>query len=83
MLKRVLAAAALLAFLASPALASHCPVDVKKIAAALAGDHGLDAIQLAEVKALRDAGEQLHNSGSHGESINQLHKAMEILGIED
>jgi hypothetical protein len=83
MLKRVLSAAALLAFLASPALAAHCPLDVKKIDAALAGDHGLDATQLVEVKALRDAGAQLHGSGAHGESISQLHKAMDILGIEE
>lgn len=83
MLKRVLSAAALVALLSTPALAAHCPLDVMKIDEALAGDHGLDATQLAEVKALRDTGEELHNSGAHGEAITQLHKAMDILGIAE
>ena len=83
MIKRTLSAAAVFTLLASPAFASHCPVDVAKIDAALQGDHGLDATQEAQVKELRDKGENLHNSGDHGAAIENLHEAMEILGLPD
>jgi hypothetical protein len=81
MLIRILSLAAVLAFLASPTWAAHCPIDVKAIDAALAKDHGLTAEQVAKVKELRDKGEALHNSGKHGDSIKELHQAMEMLGI--
>ena len=81
MLTRALSLAAVLAFLATPVWASHCPKDVKAIDAALAKDHGLTAEQSAQVKKLRDTGEAQHNSGKHGESIEELHRALEILGI--
>ena len=81
MLKRALSLATVLAFLATPAWASHCPKDVKAIDAALAKDHGLTTEQSAKVKKLRDTGEALHNSGKHGDSIKELHQALEILGI--
>lgn len=60
----------------SPALAGHCPKDVKAIDAALAEQSN------AEAKALRDKGQQLHEAGQHGESLEALHQAMNILGIE-
>jgi hypothetical protein len=81
MLPRVLSLAAVLAVLAAPVWAAHCPVDVRAIDAALAKDHGLSAEQVAKVKDLRDKGEALHNSGKHGDSIKELHQAMEMLGI--
>lgn len=72
----------LCAVFALPAVAGHCPVDVKAIDAALAENPNLSETQLAEVKELRDQGEQLHNDGKHGESLDALHQAMEILGLE-
>ncbi len=81
MLKRALSLAAVLAFLATPVWAAHCPKDVKAIDAALAKDHGLTDAQVTKVKNLRDVGEAQHNSGNHSDSIKELHQAMEILGI--
>ncbi len=80
MLKFTIPAALALIFVASPALASHCPLDVKKIDAALA-DAQLSAADLAAVTALRDTGENEHNKGSHGKAIEALHQAMALLGI--
>jgi hypothetical protein len=80
-LKVVAVALSLTMLPAVPALASHCPVDVKKIDEALSGDHGLSADQQAEVMTLRDEGEALHNAGDHDGSIEKLHKALEILGM--
>ena len=81
MLTRTLSLAAILAFLATPVWAGHCPKDVKAIDAALAKDHGLTVEQSAKVKKLRDAGEAQHNSGKHSDAIKELHQALEILGI--
>lgn len=78
----VLAAVAALS-LATPAVAFQCPSDVKKIDAALEGDKGkmLSDEQRAQVKELRDKGEELHQSGSHQESVDTLAKAKEMLGL--
>lgn len=81
MLTRILTTAAVLGLLAGPALAAHCPSDVAKIDEALAGDHGLSDMQVSEVQSLRDKGEDLHNAGQHGDSLEKLHEAMDILGI--
>ena len=68
-------------FFAVPALAGQCPVDMKKIDAALA-DASLSTAQLAEVTALRAEGESQHKSGDHDHSVETLAKAKAILGIE-
>lgn len=61
---------------ASPALAGHCPKDVKRIDAALAQQSN------PEAKALRDKGDALHKAGKHKESLAELHEALKILGLE-
>jgi hypothetical protein len=71
-----------LALIAMPALAGHCPVDVKAIDAALAAGTDLDEAEVAEVMEQRNEGEQLHNDGKHGESLEVLHKAMDTLELE-
>ena len=63
------------------ALAFHCPVDMKKIDAALDKKPTLSAEQMAEVKKLRADGEAFHKAGKHQESVDTLAKAMKILGI--
>ena len=81
MKKQLFLAAALAALVATPALAGHCPADVKAIDAALA-KMSLPAANMTEVKALRDQGDALHKAGKHGEAIKGLHEAMESLGIK-
>jgi len=82
MVRRTLIAAAFAIFVATPALAFHCPLDMKKIDAVLADDPKLSAEQLNTVKTLRATGEALHNAGNHAESVKVLAEAMEILGIK-
>jgi hypothetical protein len=79
---RLFPIAALAIFFSASALAGHCPSDVKAIDAAIEAGTDLSEAQLAEVKELRDEGEKLHKDGSHAESIEALHKAMDILGLE-
>ena len=81
MIMRILGIAAVLALIAAPAYANNCPLSMGAIDAALAGGHGLGDNQLADVKALRAEGEELHNSGKHAESVATLAKAMKLLGI--
>lgn len=81
MLKRTLAAAALLAMAVSPAFAAHCPKDMAEIDAALAKNPSLSAEQMTQVKKLRADGEALHKAGKHQESVDTLQKAKDILGI--
>ena len=64
------------------AFAAHCPMDMKKIDAALAQGTSLSADDLAKVKALRAQGEAMHKSGKHGESVEKLGEAMRMLGID-
>ncbi|MFZ5791543.1 MAG: hypothetical protein ACOY3L_12675 [Pseudomonadota bacterium] len=82
-MKRTILAALLISGFATPALAFECPSYMKKIDEALAGNPSISAEQLAEVKQLRAEGEAAHQAGNHKQSVEQLEKAMEILGIED
>ena len=80
MIKRRLAAAAVFMLAATPALAGHCPKDVRAIDAALENSK-LDQTKMSEVKKLRDKGNQQHQSGGHAASLKSLHKAMAVLGV--
>ncbi len=80
MLVRTLAAAAVVAFLSVPALAGQCPALIGQIDAALASTPGLSDDVKAEVVALRDKGEVLHNEGKHDQSVETLQQALQMLG---
>jgi hypothetical protein len=82
-MKRTVLAALLISAFATPALAFECPGYMKKIDEALAANPSVSAEQLAEVKQLRAEGEAAHKAGNHKESVEQLEKAMAILGIEE
>ena len=66
-------------FLSAPALAAHCPKDVKKINAALSKVSG-KKMSMAKDSAAK--GLALHKAKKHGESIKVLHAAMADLGIK-
>lgn len=70
------------ALTSTTALAYHCPTDMKKIDAALAKNPSISASQLATVKELRASGEAMHKAGKHQEAVDDLAKAMGILGIK-
>ncbi len=63
------------------AFAFQCPKDMKAIDAALAKNPKLSAQQMADVKKYRADGESLHKAKKHQESVDQLAKAKQILGI--
>lgn len=71
-----------LSLLSAPALAFHCPKDMKKIDAALDANPQLTMSQMEEVKKLRAEGETLHKAGDHQRSVDTLAQAMKLLGIE-
>ncbi len=62
----------------SPALASHCPKDVKLIKAAMSK---LDKGKMMMAKDAADKGLALHKGGKHGEAIKVLPGEMKNLGI--
>jgi hypothetical protein len=70
------------ALMSTTALAYHCPADMKKIDAALASNPSISASQMATVKELRASGEAMHKAGKHQEAVDDLAKAMGILGIK-
>jgi hypothetical protein len=78
MIGRIFLAGALTLAISAPALAFHCPADVKAIDTAMS-KVSLNASQSSEVKQLRDEGESLHKSGSHTEAQLALAKAMRIM----
>ncbi len=78
MIKRIVLASALAIAFATPALAGHCPADVKAIDNALA-KMSVPKAQMPEVKALRDQGDAEHKAGKHGASVNTLAKAMRLI----
>jgi len=83
MIKRVLlsAAAAVVAggLVSTPALAGHCPKDVRKINAAMST---MDKSKMSMAKEMNAKGLALHKAGKHGESLKVLHEAMKTLGIK-
>ncbi len=83
MIRRTLLAAVVavfaVAYLSAPALAGHCPKDVKRINGAMSK---LDSMKMTMAKDAASKGLALHKSGKHGESIKVLHEAMEALGVK-
>ena len=78
MTKRLVLTAAILVIFSTPVFAFYCPLNVKAIDANVAKAN-ISAAERAEVKALRDEGERLHNAGDHQGSVVELAKAMRIL----
>ena len=70
-----------LTLLSATAFANHCPMDMKKIDAALSASPSVPPADLAEAKRLRAEGEKLHASGDHAGSVEALGKAMKLLKI--
>ena len=81
MMKRLFATATMVVLFSAPALAGHCPKDVKAIDAALS-KASLTSSQMSQVKSLRDNGAKSHAEKKHGDSLTDLHKAMDILGLK-
>ena len=79
-----LTAAAALMLFAAPAIAGQCPVDMKKIDAALGAgaDMTLSQGDKEQVAALRTKGENQHKKGKHDKSVATLAKAKELLNIQ-
>lgn len=69
-------------FSATQAFASHCPLDVKAVGDALATNASLSADLKSEAQSLMDKGAKQHADGDHGGSVETLHKARHILGID-
>ena len=78
MFLRTIMAVAVVAFLSTPALAAHCPLDVAAIDNAMS-KMSLDSDTKAQAQALRDEGLALHEAGQHKESVDKLAEAMRIL----
>ena len=83
MIKRIFLTAAVTVFatglLSAPALAAHCPKDVKKINAAMSK---MDGNKMSMAKEAAAKGLALHQAGRHGESLKGMHAAMKALGIK-
>lgn len=79
MKKLILAGAAVLALSVS-AFANQCPADMAAIDEALKTASLSDADK-AKVTELRKQGEELHNAGTHDESVKVLGEAKKMLGI--
>ncbi len=80
-MKRLLVVTAAVLALSAPAFANHCPKDMAAIDAALAKNPKLSEAQMKQVKELRAKGEAEHKAGNHKQSLEDLQKAEDILGI--
>ena len=79
-MKKIIIAAAVVAALATPALANKCPSLMKKIDAAMATAQ-VDEATKTKVMALYDKGKAEHAAGDHAASEADLNEAMKLLGI--
>lgn len=79
MIKRSIFTVVVLVGFAGPALAGHCPADIKKLEAAMPN---LQGAQLVLAKEAAAKGAELHAAGKHGESLKVLEKAMKELGLD-
>lgn len=79
---RILPTLAVVALLASPALAGQCPTLVQKIDDTVAAGTSLSAEDLAKVQALRNEGQALHDAGDHAGSEAKLGEALALLGVQ-
>ena len=81
-MKRMLALGASLLLAAGAAYAAHCPTHAKAIDEALAKKPKLTEAQMKEVQELKKKGEEFHKAGNHKEAMENMHKAMEIVGLK-
>lgn len=77
---RYLATLLLTAVVAGPVIAGQCPTLVSQIDTQLQST-ALDSETKANIKALRDRGESLHQQGKHDESVKVLQEALSKLDM--
>lgn len=77
-MKRLLAFS-IAALLSAPLWAMHCPQEMARIDQALREDPPADPALLERVKSLRAEGERLHEAGDHGQSLEKLNQALDLL----
>lgn len=75
---RILMALGLTILLAGTALAGQCPTLVQQIDTQLETAQ-LDDTMKQQVMTLRNEGETLHQQGKHGESVQILNQALELI----
>jgi hypothetical protein len=80
-MKKIMLAAALASFAASPAFAHNCPNEAVKIDQALKST-SLTAADQQKVVVLRDKGENEHKAGRHAEATKAFGEAKAILKIQ-
>lgn len=66
-------------FASNLAYAGSCPLLMKEIDQLIEQSKQLSKEQLAEIKQLRQQGEETHNQGDHKESEDLLKQALELL----
>ena len=66
-------------FASNLAHAGSCPLLMKEIDQLIEQSKQLSKEQLAEIKQLRQQGEEAHNQGDHKESEDLLKQALELL----
>lgn len=66
-------------FASNLAYAGSCPLLIKEIDQLIEQSKQLSKEQLAEIKQLRQQGEEAHNQGDHKESEDLLKQALELL----
>ena len=81
MFKKLAVLTALSVLIVAPALAGSCPAKMAAIAAALTD--GSAKIYIDKVRSLRAAGEQLHKTSKHSESVKVLFQAMLLAGVSE
>ena len=79
-MKKLIITAALIAALATPALAHQCPTLMKKIDEAMATAQVDDATK-TQIMALYDKGKAEHEAGDHDASVTDLNAALKLLGM--
>ena len=77
-MKKILMALAMVAVMASPALAFQCPLLIKQIEDATAGKTDANS---TKAKAIAAEAKTLHAAGKHAESVAKAEEAAKVISL--
>lgn len=81
MLRAFVIAIVALALLASPAMASQCPLRIKQLNEAV-GTMKADDAKVKKAKPMIAEAQKLHDGGKHADAVKKCDEAAKALGVE-
>ena len=78
-MRKLVMAMAMVAMMASPVLASQCPLLIKQINDATAGKTDANSVKARELAA---EAQKLHEAGKHADSVTKADEAAKVINLQ-